>query len=487
LKRPDCEAVQQPKPFMHPLVKKTGKIIRSRGLISPGDRVVIGVSAGPDSMALLRVLAELREEFSFSLVAAYLDHGLRPGETDEEMRLVAETADSLSIPCRLAAADVKGTARQEKLSIEHAGRLLRYHFFERVATEEGAAKIAIAHTADEQAEEVLIRLIRGTGRAGLAGMKTIRDGRIIRPFLSIPKEEILAYHEDRDIPWYEDSSNRDRRYLRNRVRLDLLPELARRFNPNIGRTLIQTAAILGDEEELLADLTGQAYGRVCSRIMAGDLPAVTLALPVLAGEPKALQRRVVEAAFIELGHLPTFREIEHVLRLAEAGPGGARLHLAGGLRVVKENERLLFAHPAGRQARRGDAVSAEESFALEILAPGIHVIPSLGKEAVVEHLAEVPAGADLRGGGADYLDAAKAPFPLRLRSPRAGDRFRPLGAPGSRKVGDFLTDRKLPREKRWQVPVVLSHNEIVALLGLRISHEAQVTAATRSVLKIALR
>ncbi|MEJ2034474.1 MAG: tRNA lysidine(34) synthetase TilS, partial [Deltaproteobacteria bacterium] len=260
MKRPDCEAVQQPKPFMHPLVKKTGKIIRSRGLISPGDRVVIGVSAGPDSMALLRVLAELREEFSFSLVAAYLDHGLRPGETDEEMRLVAETADSLSIPCRLAAADVKGTARQEKLSIEHAGRLLRYHFFERVATEEGAAKIAIAHTADEQAEEVLIRLIRGTGRAGLAGMKTIRDGRIIRPFLSIPKEEILAYHEDRDIPWYEDSSNRDRRYLRNRVRLDLLPELARRFNPNIGRTLIQTAAILGDEEELLADLTGQAYG-----------------------------------------------------------------------------------------------------------------------------------------------------------------------------------------------------------------------------------
>lgn len=472
---------------MHPLASKTGKIIRSRELIAPGDKVVVGVSAGPDSMALLQVLAELRSALPCSLVAAYLDHGLRPGETGQEMRLVAGATEALGIPCRLAGADAKGAARRDKQSVEHAGRLLRYHFFERVAAEEQAAKIAVAHTADEQAEEVLIRLIRGSGRAGLAGMKPLRAGGLIRPFLSVSKKEILAYLEDRSIPWCEDSSNRDRRHLRNRVRLDLLPELSRRFNPNINRTLIQTAAILGDEEELLADLARQAYDRVGCRTVAGDLPAVTLLLPAFAREPKALQRRVVETALLELEHPPAFREIEQVLRLAEAGERGTRLHLAGGLRVMRENEQLLFAHPAGRQAWRGDFTPAEEDFFLEIAEQGVHAIPKLGKEVVVERLAGVPAAADLREEGADYLDAAKAPFPLHLRSPRPGDRFHPLGAPGSRKVGDFLTDRKFPLEKRWQVPVILAHNEIVALLGQRISHAARVTKTTSSVLRIVFR
>jgi tRNA(Ile)-lysidine synthase len=472
---------------MHALVKKTEKLIRSQGLVAPGDTVVVGVSAGPDSMALLQVLAELRPAFSLTLVAVYLDHGLRPGETEGEMRLVAETAERLGLACRLAAADVKGTARREKLSVEHAGRLLRYLLFERVAVEAGAARVAVGHTADEQGEEVLIRLLRGTGRAGLAGMKTLRAGRLIRPFLSVTKAEIFAFLKDRNIPWLEDGSNRDRRYLRNRVRLDLLPELARRYNPNIGRTLNQTASILGAEEELLADLACQAYGRVCSRTVAGVQPGVALALPAFADEPKALQRRLVEAAFIEMGHPPAFREVEQVLEVIDHGRSGARLHLAGGLRVVHEGGRLLFAHPAGRQARRGDPAPAEEGFALEICAPGIHLVPELGKEVVVERLAGAPAAADLAGDEADYLDAARAPFPLRLRSPKPGDRFRPLGAPGSRKVGDFLTDRKLPREKRWQVPVVLADNEIVALLGLRISQRARVTSTTRNVLRIALR
>ncbi|MDA8164147.1 MAG: tRNA lysidine(34) synthetase TilS [Desulfobacteraceae bacterium] len=469
---------------MHPLVNKTGKLIRGQGLIAPGEMVVVGVSAGPDSMALLQVLAALRAELSCSLVAAYLDHGLRPGETEREGRLVAAAAENLSIPCRLAGADVQGAARREKVSVEHAGRLVRYHFFERVAVETGAAKIAVAHTADDQAEEVLLRLIRGTGRAGLAGMKALREGRIIRPFLPVAKAELLAFLDDLGLSWCEDSSNRDRRYLRNRVRLDLLPELARRFNPSIGRTLRQTAAILGDEEELLADLARQACGHAVSRTEAGGLPAAALDLAAFAREPKALHRRMAEAAFLAVDHPPAFREIEQVLRLAD-GRGGGRLHLAAGLRVARQGGRLLFAYPGGRRPRRGDVDSAERNWFLEIAGPGVHPLPDLGKEVVVE-LAGVPSAAELRKGGADYLDAAAAPFPLSLRSPRPGDRFRPLGAPGSRKVGDFLTDRKLAPEKRWQVPVLVFHNEIVALLGLRISHEARVTAATRSVLRIYL-
>jgi tRNA(Ile)-lysidine synthase len=472
---------------MHPLLKKTLAVISRERLIAPEEKVVVGVSAGADSMALLWVLAALRPELQLTLVAAYVDHGLRPEETGREAGLVEQAAAGLGIACRIGAVDVKGEARRQKISIEHAARLLRYHFFEEVAEEVRAAKIAVAHTADDQAEEVLIRLLRGSGRAGLAGMKTLRDGRVIRPFLSVTKEEVLAFLKKKQTPWLEDSSNRERIYLRNRVRLDLLPHLAANFNPNIRNTLTRTAAILQDEEELLASLARRASERVLAITKVADRLAIRLLLAPFCQEAKALQRRLVETACLELGHSPTFREIEQILLSATAERNGLRLHLRCGLRVHKHQDHLLFSFPQGRGARRGDLnPGIEPTFALEIHGPGLYILPGLNRELRIEQLAEIPAASELHRQEADYLDADRFSFPLRIRSPQAGDVFQPLGAPGTKKIGDFLTDRKVPREQRWQVPVVVAGDCIVALLGLRIGQGVRLTGDTRRVLKFSL-
>jgi tRNA(Ile)-lysidine synthase len=473
---------------MHPLLKKTRDLLIRERLIAPGDKVVVGVSAGVDSMAMLQVLARLRAELSFTPMACYVNHGLRPAEAEKEAGLVEQTAAELGIPCRSVPVGVEAEARRQKISIEHAARLLRYQVFEAWAEETGAARIAVAHTANDQAEEVLIRLIRGSGRAGLAGMRTLRDGRIIRPFLQVTRDEVLAFLKEMQLSWLEDSSNQERQYLRNRVRLDLIPYLAAEFNPGIRNTLVRTAAILREEEHLLSSLARRAGERILSRTAAAGQPVACISLSPFRVETRAIQRRIVEMALLEQQHAPSFREIEQVLSLAERGKAGSRLHLRSGLRVVRSNSNLIVLYPQGRIARRGDLFSrAETAFAVTVREPGVYSVPGLAREVCIELLARVPTESELHLGAADYLDADRLPFPLCIRSPLPGDRFQPLGGSRPRKMGDFLARCRVPREKRWQVPVVVSAvEEIVAILGVRIGQAARLTPHTRSVLKFSL-
>ncbi len=341
---------------MHPLEKETEKIIRTNELFLADETVVVAVSGGPDSVALLHVLSRLSRELELKLVTVYVDHGLRPAETVHEAELVRSQAQLLQIPCRVGRVDVHALVRLKKLSEEHAARILRYDFLEKRAEELDAAKIALAHTADDQAEEVLLRLIRGSGRTGLSGMKMIRSNRFVRPFLGTPKSRLLKYLADKKIPFLEDSSNLERVYLRNRVRLDLLPQLEK-YNPNICQTLRQTARILGDEEDLLAGLAEAAWTDVVQSLSeekTGQPSGLRLDINRFLNLHRAIQRRVVEMIFIEMGVLTSFKKIEQVLYLAESGQGGGMLHFSRGLRVVKKRKELLFFYPQGRVAKRGN-------------------------------------------------------------------------------------------------------------------------------------
>ena len=340
---------------MHPLEKETEKIIRSNKLFLSGETVVVAVSGGPDSMALLHVLSFLAPELELKLAAVYVDHGLRPAETIQEAELVQAQAQLLQIPWRVGRVNVHALVRQKKLSEEHGARILRYEFLEKTAEEQGASKISLAHTADDQAEEVLLRLIRGSGRAGLSGMKMIRSNRFVRPFLGIPKSRLLQYLADKNIPFLEDSSNLERVYLRNRVRLYLLPQLEK-YNPNIRQTLRQTARILGDEEDLLAGLVQAARTDVVQSLPEeiGQPSGLRLDINLFLNLHRAIQRRVVEMIFIEMDGLPSFKKIEQILYLAESGQGGGMLHFSRGLRVVKKRKELVFSYPQGRVAKRGN-------------------------------------------------------------------------------------------------------------------------------------
>ncbi|MBU4117233.1 MAG: tRNA lysidine(34) synthetase TilS [Proteobacteria bacterium] len=473
---------------MHFLIKKTEDIIRREKLLSAGERCVVAVSGGPDSMALLHVLAQLAEPLEISLVVAHVDHGLRPDEAEAEARLVRETAQSLGLACECGRVEVGACAREQGLSIEHAARNLRYGFLEKVAARLGGTKIAVAHTADDQAEEILLRLIRGTGRAGLTGMARIRDNLVIRPFLEVPKDEILRYLAEENIPYILDSSNQERIYLRNRIRLDLLPYLQEHFNPNIGNSLRETAAIFQGEEELLAGITSQAYAQVVEEDM-GEPAGLTIHLSEFFRQPLAIRRRILETACWHMECRPSFKQIGQLLFLAETGIEGACLHLAQGLRVVKAGGRLSFCYPQGRQAIRGnltDAGMEEVPFFKELPGPGEYFLESLEATVHLRLLDMLPEGWEGQGPETLYCDAGKVRFPLLVRSVREGDRFHPLGAPGSKKIGDFFTDQKIPVARRRRIPLLADQDGIIAILGVRLDQRAAISPSAGRILAVSL-
>lgn len=468
--------------------------------------MVVAVSGGPDSVGLLHILVRISEQLNITLVVAYVNHGLRPAEGAGETEFVRRLAAGLGVAFESVEVDVAGHAAKHHLSIEDAGRMLRYGFLEKTARRYHAAKIALGHTADDQAEEILLRLIRGTGRKGLSGMLPVREGRYLRPLLSTTKTSLLAYLADRGLRFLEDQSNRQRTYLRNRVRLDLLPYLAREFNPNIRQTLLQTAAIFRDEEELLAGLTRQACAEIISgppigrdaedlaaeRELTPDadrqvpLPTLHLDLERFFAQPRAIQRRVLEAACWQMRCRPGFRQIVQLLALAESGRAGSRLHLGRGLRVRKFTGGLHFFYPAGINGGRGDLLpwDSKEYFEIRVSGPGAWRVEEADLIVAIDCLDEPPPDKGKRDQSNQFLDLAAISFPLTLRSPRPGDRFHPLGSTGSKKVSDFLIDLKIAREKRWQTPVLLSAGAIIALPGLRIDHGFRLTDLTTRVLRV---
>jgi tRNA(Ile)-lysidine synthase len=486
---------------MHPLEKETLKILQQEQLVQPGDSIVVALSAGPDSMALLHVLAKLAPGLNITLTAAYVNHGLRPDEALQEENLVRETAEGLNIDWRIGSVNVKDTAARKRLSIEHTARLLRYEFLEEVAAEVQADKIAVAHTADDQAEEILLRLIRGTARKGLAGMKSMRDNRIIRPFLTFAKYRLLDYLDRYSIPYLEDSSNLEDIYLRNRIRNDLLPYLAENYNPGIHQNLLRIANVLQDEEKLLDKLTDAAWEKAIESLPAegtvddtalmkdAQQDELIITLQLFNQESRAIQRRILEKCCWQMGCQPSASQIEQLLGLArQTGPGNS-LHLSEGLRVQTSKGQMVFNYPQGRVSMRGELGTPEtdaDEFKIELPGPGSYEIAGLHKRLTLK----IAAGTDFTDEDpfptGEYLDTSLFAFPLTLRFPKPGDRFHPLGAPGSKKVSDFLSEQKIDRAARNQVPILLADDVIIALPGLRINHRYRITDKTSQVLKISL-
>lgn len=470
---------------MHPLEKRFLRHLRQNRLIDASGQLVAAVSGGPDSMAMLHLLIAAGLPATH-ITAVHVNHQLRLDVAEREAELARTEAARLGVFFVLHAVDTRGHARRQKISIEESARELRYQALRQTAASVGAAKIAVAHTADDQAEEVLLRLIRGTGRKGLSGMAASSEGNILRPLLGFRKDELVGYLNDKKIPFSIDQSNFDRRHLRNRVRLDLLPLLEKDFNSGIRRTLIRTANILSDEEALLATLAANALPR-CVPAATGSGEDEELALlrtPFLA-EPAAIQRRILEQILWQLAAPPSFTVIETLRQLAAEGSAGQTSHLGNGLRITVAPESLIFLFPAGRRPLRGnlDAQQPPVSFRYQINAPGSLNLPEIGRTIFFEFVAPSLAGLP---PDAILLDADSLSFPLIIRSFQPGDRFHPLGASGGKKVGDFFTDRKIPASLRPLIPVIEANGVIVALAGLRAGHAFRLTPESRNALKITL-
>lgn len=464
----------------HPLINRVQNLIVENRLIAKDDILITAVSGGPDSMALLHLLS--RMSIHSGIFAIYVDHGLRPDETGAEIEMVQKLCRSLQVPFESVAIDVRELRRRTGSSLEEAARNLRYAVLEAARIRHGASVIAVAHTADDQAEEILLRLIRGSGREGLCGM-ALRRGALVRPLLQERKESLISYLNEIGLPFCLDSSNQSRSFLRNRVRLDLLPYLEGDFNPSIRKTLLQTSEILRCEEDLLLEISREAYGRLVQKAdpedSAGESCLETVRMetrPFLDTHP-AIQRRILEKVLWQMGTPPAFRQIDRIRNLIKNCSNGAEIHLGYGLRVWKAEGAIVFSHPGGRRGYRG---SGHEETTISTIVDGPGVFHLAGHRLAVHILPARPADSP----GRLLLDADRISFPLLLRNPLPDERFQPLGASGSKKITRFLSDAKIPRRSRGNFPVLVAGGTIVAVVGMRIAHTFRIQDDTRRFLAV---
>ncbi len=336
---------------LHPLEKDTWRVIRTHDLLHPGDHVLAAVSGGPDSLGMLHLLSALQKRGCFHLSAAYIDHQLRPAETPAEKTCVATNAANLQVPFHWRQKDAAGWQQTTRSSPEQAAREVRYQALEEIRCQIGANLVAVGHTADEQVEGVLIRMLRGGSSKALAGM-TLQNGRLIRPLLETAKKDILSYLREKNISWCSDSSNRDLSLLRNRVRHRLLPFLEQEFGQGVSRSLRKCSAILCLEDDFLSQQAEMAWQEVIRKEMVHPAGCTLLRSRFRQLHP-AIQHRVMEKLLYHLDCRASHTAILTLSRTACNGQPGGELHLSQGLRVKIAKATLHFSYPCGKGPWRG--------------------------------------------------------------------------------------------------------------------------------------
>ena len=428
--------------------------LREYHLCAPGDCLIVAVSGGADSVALLDLLASTTC-YSFRLIVAHLNHLLRKEASNSDEQFVKALAERYGLPCEVARVEVNKLAQTQRLSLEEAGRLARYAFFEKLRQRHHAVAVAVAHHADDQAETLLLRLLRGAGTAGLASMTHGTAATVIRPLLGVRREELRNHLAQRNIPFHDDASNLDRSFLRNRVRHELLPLLSR-YNPAITERLTATATLLHDDEQLLEQITRQVWQQLATK------GAGWVALPrgPLQEQATGMRLRLYRTAIVEVAG--DLRKIERkhcqaIDHLLQGGQTGARVALPKGLTAVITSDHLLLARRTLLQPRIPISTT--------INGPGCYQLGN-GLQLLVEPAAAPAAWQELPPY-VSYVDNRQAPFPWELRPARPDDRLELLGMTGSRLVRDILVDTKLPRHLRPSLPLLLHNGRPLWLPPLR--------------------
>ncbi|GAP07658.1 MAG TPA: tRNA lysidine(34) synthetase TilS [Anaerolinea thermolimosa] len=449
--------------------------------------VVVGVSGGADSLCLLDCLWKA----GFQVIVAHFDHALRP-ESAEDARRVAEVAGQRGLPFIVERQDVAAYARDARLSVEEAARVMRYRFLFRVARQWGAQAVAVAHHADDQVETVLMHLLRGSGLEGLTGMKGSRVQEewdegipLVRPLLGIWREEIETYCQEYGLEPVEDASNRDVTYFRNRLRHELIPRL-QTYNPRIKEVLWRTAQVLAGEAEVIEQAVEAAWIRVACEVNVGK---VALNREAFLALPVSLQRRLFRRAIAFLR--PGLRDIgfELVERgvhfIAEPSRSG-RFHLAQGLRLAIEGDRVFLLEGDTLPFSGAEWPQLDEGGVLVLDVPGVLELENGWRleASWSEAGREVYRSA---GRWEAYLDADRLHLPLLVHRARQGERFQPLGLGGrSQKLSDFWINVRLPRELRAGWPLVYSGEEIVWVPGYRPDHRFRVREGSQRLLYLKL-
>lgn len=478
---------------MSVLTERVYRSIHLHDLLPPGSRALVAASGGADSTALVHLLSELAPAFGFEVVGlVHFNHGLRGAASDADEAFCKDLAAELSVAFECGRDDVAAAARRLGTSIEDAGRQLRHAFFAEAATRAEATHVALGHTRDDQAETVLLNLLRGSGPRGEGGMCFGR-GRLVRPLLECSHEELVAWLHARDRPFREDESNRDLRFARNRIRHEVLPVL-RRVAPHAPATLARAAQIAAADADYLDQVATEALEALTSgQVAAGPRTDDELCLDVqgLLQLPVAIARRVALAALSRMsgGRSLGFDHADRLLALASGHAGRAASF--PGQQVERHERCVRLRRSVGRvalapgQSRR--LSSAVNSLRASLSTPGEVLIGSLVVSSDVRPWAGGSAKAEVNDPFTALVDASRV-SDLAVRFRRPGDAFRPLGLGGRKKLQDLFVDRKVPRPERDRIPLVVDgRDRIVWVAGHAISEDFRVSEGTRAVVILKLR
>ncbi len=447
----------------HPLIGKVQQFVKQKGLLQPGQKIVAAVSGGIDSMVMLNVLMQLQQMWKLEIVVAHVNFLLRGKESNEDEKFVQRIAQQHSLPFYSEQADTKAIARKQKRSIQETAREIRYSFFDTLKKSLHANAIATAHNANDNAETMLINLLRGSGINGLAGIPPRRNC-IVRPLLSVTRKEIEQYAKVMKVKFRNDSSNAKEDYTRNFLRNIIIPQLEQRINPSLSETLLNEAELFRAAANFTGRSTDAAFAD-CVSVSTVNLKRFLLYDPFL-------QQSVIHRLLKELCIEPAFTTINSIVELASQQKGT----------IVEINKQWI----AERIAEKIDVrrKSAHNDF--------FFVIKREGKLITEKFVLTVKKSESLnnkqnRNASIEYVDAATIRFPLIVRSWRPGDSFIPLGMKGKKKLSDFFGEQKLATEEKKNIPIIESGGMIVWVAGKRLDERFKLTDSTTTVYQLTIK
>lgn len=465
---------------IYPLEKRVLLFIKKRHLITGREKILVAVSGGQDSVCLLHILKNLQTELGIKLHAAHLDHSLRGTESAGDAESVESMVKDMEIPVTVAKQDVRKYQREHKTSLEEAAREVRYNFLAETAAAIGADRVAVGHTVDDNVETILLHIIRGSGTRGLRGLqaKTKRqfDGKeltVIRPLLDVSRKETEEYCTKHNLQVRLDSTNLSLTPFRNRIRLELLP-LLKKYNPGVTEALLRTAGIAGDDIDYLE----KSAKRLWRKVVGTQDDVIIINKQAFLNLQPSNQRYLLRLALEKIaGNLKDIeaRHIEEIIQ-AKDKPPGKKINLPYDIVFAVDYDRFLI----------GKDISTLSPFPAltgeyEIKIPGDTTVPGWH---IHSELINPKARLESQGDFCAYFDYAKIREPLTVRIRKAGDRFNPLGLDGTKKVGSFMLDARIPHDWRDKIPILCDAAGILWVVGYRIDDKVKVTDDTNRVLKM---
>lgn len=472
--------------------EKILETIQKHNMLSSGDRVVVGVSGGPDSLTLLHILMSLQERYNLSLYIAHFNHRLRGEESDKDAEFVRKLAEDLPLPFLIEEGNLGELVKEKKLTLEEAAREARYLFYFKATEKFRAQKIALGHNADDQVETILMRFLRGSGLEGLTGIPPVR-GKIIRPLIECSREEIEEYCRKNKIEYRIDSTNREPIYFRNKIRLELLPLLIDQYNKNIKNNLLNLQIIVGEILQYLQKETEEIFTEIVE-IREGEKAVIDLTR--MSSLPLVFKRRIIRKMIEEVkGDLNSinFIHIDRILRLTDDYSGEKELYLPKALRAKRVYQQLMVYKDSFSNLYSPDDLSSFWAYFLSV--PGYTEIKPLKMRVEIKELnfkeAETSLSYQKKKSPLKFtevIDQEKVKLPLKIRNRRRGDYFYPLKLGGKKKVKEIFIDHKIPKSKRDLIPILVdAEDKILWVVGIRLDERVKITTDTRKILSIVIK